>query len=150
MEEENFNSYPEELFEMASVRSKNIDDYYDRLIAVNPDINHNGNPYFKYYKNNSYGNKSGNRVARISFLRPEYVLHGKERNGIPTWKDPYPNSDDMFEIIKAENKAQEENNNKLDNFLVESVFDGVKMPACETVGERLRRIAEERKKKYDY
>lgn len=65
-------------------------------------------------------------------------------------KTAYPNSDDMFEIIKAENKAQEENNNKLDNFLVESVFDGVKMPACETVGERLRRIAEERKKKYDY
>lgn len=65
-------------------------------------------------------------------------------------KTAYPNSDDMFEIIKAENKAQEENNDKLDNFLVESVFDGVKMPACETVGERLRRIAEERKKKYDY
>lgn len=65
-------------------------------------------------------------------------------------KTAYPNSDDMFEIIKAENKAQEENNNKLDNFLVESVFDGAKMPACETVGERLRRIAEERKKKYDY
>ena len=65
-------------------------------------------------------------------------------------KTAYPNSDDMFEIIKAENKAQEENNNKLDNFLVESVFDGVKMPACETVGERLRRIVEERKKKYDY
>lgn len=65
-------------------------------------------------------------------------------------KTVYPNSDDMFEIIKAENKAQEENNNKLDNFLVESVFDGAKMPACETVGERLRRIAEERKKKYDY
>ena len=65
-------------------------------------------------------------------------------------KTAYPNSDDMFEIVKAENKAQEGNNNKLDNFLVESVFDGVKMPACETVGERLRRIAEERKKKYDY
>lgn len=65
-------------------------------------------------------------------------------------KTVYPNSDDMFEIIKAENKAQEENNDKLDSFLVESVFDGVKMPACETVGERLRRIAEERKKKYDY
>ena len=64
-------------------------------------------------------------------------------------KTTYSNSDDMFEIIKAENKAQEENNNKLDN-LLENVFDGVKMPACETVGERLRRIAEERKKKYDY
>lgn len=111
MEEENFNSYPEELFEMASVRSKNTNDYYDRLTAVNPDINHNGNPYFKYYKNNSYGNKSGNKVARISFLRPEYILHGKERSGIPTWKDPYPNAEDKQRLIDILNSTSEENPN---------------------------------------
>ena len=88
-----------------------------------------------------------------SLLKREQTAHTNKNSPLLEMlqvKTAYPNSDDMFEIIKAENKAQEENNNKLDNFLVESVFDGVKMPACETVGERLRRIAEERKKKYDY
>lgn len=103
--------YPEELLEMASVRSKNTDDYYNRLLAVNPDINHNGNPYFKYYKNDTYGNKSGNKVARISFLRPEYITHKKERMGIPTWKDPYPNSSDKQRLMDILASPSDENPN---------------------------------------
>lgn len=110
--ENNFkDSYPEELFEMASVRSNNTEEYYDRLTAVNPDIDHNGNPYFKYYKNNSYGNKSGNKVARISFLKAEYIIHKKESCGIPTWNDPYPNSNDKQRLIDILKSPSEENPN---------------------------------------
>lgn len=103
--------YPEELFEMASVRSINNDKYYDRLTAVNPDIHHDGLAYFKYYKNNTYGNKSGNKVARIKFNCPEYVIHGKEKTGIPTWKDPYPNMEDKQRLIDILDSQADENPN---------------------------------------
>lgn len=109
--ENRYINYPEELFEMASVRSMNTDAYYKRLIAVNPDIRHDGNPYFKYYKENSYGNKSGNQVARISFIKPEYILHGYEQSGIPTWKDPYPNSEDKRQLVDILNSFSNENYN---------------------------------------
>lgn len=102
--------YPEELLEMASVRSANSDSYYDRLVAVNPDSKHNGNPYFKYYMENSY-KQGDNKVARISFLRSEYILHGFERNGIPTWKNPYPNSDDRKRLVDILNSKSDENPN---------------------------------------
>lgn len=99
--------YPEELFEMASVRSRNSESYYDRLTAVNPDLNHNGDPYFKYYKNNSYGNSSGNRVARIKFLKAEFVIHKQEKSGIPTWE--HLNSDDKQRLIDILNSYSDEN-----------------------------------------
>ena len=65
-------------------------------------------------------------------------------------KTAYPESDDMSKIIEAEHKAEEERKERVDNFLIEDVFDKTEMSACETVGERLKRIAEERKKRYDY
>ena len=65
-------------------------------------------------------------------------------------KTAYPESDDMSKIIEAEHKAEEERKEHIDNFLIEDVFDKTEMSACETVGERLKRIAEERKKRYDY
>lgn len=77
---ENFeNEYTECLNEMASVRPSGNFESFGILLAVNPDINHDGDPYFKMYDKVSW--YSATKVWRISFTKP--VLIKKHSGKIP-------------------------------------------------------------------
>lgn len=62
--------YSESIFEMASVRPKNLNNV-DILLTVNPDIHRDGLAYFKMYNSNSID--SATTVWRINFNKPEII-----------------------------------------------------------------------------
>lgn len=55
-------------------------DRYNILIEINPTLNTNFiyDPYFKVYLNKNYRSGASKGVARISMLRPEYIIHYKD------------------------------------------------------------------------
>lgn len=67
--------YSEELTEMAHVRRDRKQDFI--LLGVNPDRNHTGDPYFKFYDRESW--QKATKVARISFLSPKLISHNSGR-----------------------------------------------------------------------
>lgn len=51
---------------------------YGILVAVNPDSNRSGNPYFKFYNADNYNKAT--KIIRVLFKKADYVVHndGKE------------------------------------------------------------------------
>ena len=68
----------EYLEEMATIyKSKE----YGICVAVNPDSNRNGLPYFKFYNDSDF--RKAEKVIRIMFKEPDYVVH---KDGKKLWK----------------------------------------------------------------
>lgn len=67
--------FTECLYEMATVRPAISLDGLGILLAVNPDVNHDGNPYFKMYDSTSF--YTANTVWRISFDKPMFIKEHK-------------------------------------------------------------------------
>lgn len=56
---------------------------YNVLITADPDVDHIGEPYFKFYNNASFDKAS--KIARISFLEPKYIHHKNARGHFDDW-----------------------------------------------------------------
>lgn len=54
---------------------------YGIMVAVNPDSNRNGNPYFKFYNSSNY--RKATKVIRVLFKEPDYVIHS---DNMDLWK----------------------------------------------------------------
>lgn len=78
---ESINLFEEELYEMASIRSKTIKD--GLLLAINPDQHRLGDAYFKMYDTNRYN--TSNKVARFSFFEPRIISHRCKDKGKQPW-----------------------------------------------------------------
>lgn len=63
--------YEELMYEMANVRRDRRDDFL--LMAINPDPNRIGDPYFKVYDADSW--RKATKVARLSFFEPKLIIH---------------------------------------------------------------------------
>lgn len=75
------NGVQQKIADMATIKVDRNNNY---RITVNPDLNRTGDEYFKFYNSATYTN--GEKVARILFNEPSYVLHN---NGFDAW---YPNA----------------------------------------------------------
>ena len=56
---------------------------YNVLITADPDGDHIGEPYFKFYNNASFDKAS--KIARISFLESKYIHHKNARGHFDDW-----------------------------------------------------------------
>ena len=72
--------YEELIYEMANVRRDRRNDFM--LMAINPDSNRVGDPYFKVYDADSW--RKATKVARLAFFEPKLIIHKSE--GIQPWK----------------------------------------------------------------
>ena len=81
--EESINLFEEQLYEMASVKSKTIPN--GLLLAVNPDQNRISDAYFKMYDSTKY--HKAKFVARISFFEPKLISHRCNDKGKQPWTD---------------------------------------------------------------
>lgn len=69
----------QELFEMATVHR----DFKNNVsVAVNPDSNRIGDPYFKFYNNTDY--RKADSVIRLMFFAPRWTYH--QTDGKELWK----------------------------------------------------------------
>ena len=66
---------------MASVKRDIRDDFM--LMAINPDSDRIGEPYFKVYNAGSWGKAT--KVARLSFFEPKLIIH--TGGNILPWKN---------------------------------------------------------------
>lgn len=73
------NLYEELLTEFASIRRPITNEFM--LLAINPDSNRIGDPYFKMYNKPSWNKAT--KVARISFLEPKLIIHKSQ--GVQPW-----------------------------------------------------------------
>lgn len=74
MNNESF-EYMECLYEMATIRPASSLDKLGILLAVNPDSNRDGNPYFKMYNSTSF--YTATTVWRISFTESVFIKEHK-------------------------------------------------------------------------
>ena len=72
--------YPVCLDEMATIIADTKDG--GMCIVVNANETRKGMPYFKVVNHNSF--RKAEKIARISFLKPEYIIH-KNRDGKTNW-----------------------------------------------------------------
>lgn len=71
-----------------------LDKSSNMLYYVNPDTNRVGEPYFKVYDNITHSKST--HIARISFLKPNYIIHRDEAGKQP-WK---LNSSEKKKMVK--------------------------------------------------
>ena len=72
--------YEELMYEMASVRRDGRNDFI--LMAINPDSNRVGEPYFKVYNAGNW--RKATKVARLFFFESKLIVHKSE--GVQPWK----------------------------------------------------------------
>lgn len=72
--------YEELMYEMANVRRDRDNDFM--LMAINPDRNRVGEPYFKVYDAGNW--RKATKVARLSFFDPRLIIH--TGGNIPPWR----------------------------------------------------------------
>lgn len=95
-----FSPIIENLWEMATVGRDSCNNV---LMQVNPDVERQGLEYFKFY--NAANSRRANKVARIEFRRPKYVIH-KSDDGKTNWFLNGREKAKLIEFLKQTNSTR--------------------------------------------
>lgn len=90
----------EKLNEMATVGR---DNQKGLLMQVNPDEGRQGLEYFKFY--NAFNHSNANKMARIEFRRPEYVIH-RNMMGKSKWFLNTHEKNDLMDFLHLKNSTR--------------------------------------------
>ena len=103
--------YPVCLDEMATIIADTKDG--GMCIVVNRSEFRKGNPYFKVVNHNSF--VKAEKIARISFLKPEYIIH-KNRDGKTNWVLNNQEKRHMIELLHQKSTNIFRNGKRMSNW----------------------------------